>query len=460
MTSPGPARDRAASRATPPDAARRPRPLAELWRITYPLVLTSFAQVAITIVDTALLGRYSTTALAAVALAAPVYLVAIMVVRGWATAAQIIVARRFGAHDHDAVATVTAVGLVAAVLTGMALGALLLGFAPTILELLGGGPAVADAGAGYLRILAAAVPFAAATFLLQGAYAGLGATRVAMVMMLLVNIVNLLLGLVLIFGCGLGIVGAGLAGLLSTAVGAGYLLWYGRRRTGERPLLRRRDLNQWQTAMPTLWRLAWPEAALLFIGYVDEVVLIGFVAQLGGLTLGAQRLLDSLILVVFTVLTACGTGVSIAVGQRLGAGEPGAARAYQRAGLGLAAALAAVPAIPALLLPTAIYSLLSPDRAVVGVAADATHLAILSLVPLLFALNLTGVLRAAGDNRTIVKAMIVGDYAVLVPLAWLLGVHLGWGLNGIYAAWTGFSLLVLAMVFRRYRTGAWQTSSV
>jgi Na+-driven multidrug efflux pump len=50
---------------------RRQQPVRELWRITYPLVVTNFAQITVTIVDTALLARSSTSALAAVALAAP-----------------------------------------------------------------------------------------------------------------------------------------------------------------------------------------------------------------------------------------------------------------------------------------------------------------------------------------------------------------------------------------------------
>ena len=440
---------------------RRQQPVRELWRITYPLVVTNFAQITVTIVDTALLARFSTSALAAVALAAPVYLVAIMIVRGWATAAQIVISRRFGAHDHDAVAGVTAAGLAAAVLTGTGVAGLLFLFGPTILLLLSGDLALADPGAGYLRILAAAVPFAAATFVLQGAYAGLGATRVAMVMMLLVNAVNLLFGLVFIFGLGLGVVGAGLAGLVSTVAGAAHMAWYGRQRfTGELALLRRRDLRSWRTATPALWRLAWPETTLLFFGYFNEVLLIGFVAQLGGLELGAYRLLDNLTLMIFTLIAAGGTGVSIAVGQRLGAGQIDAARTYQRAGLALSTALAAVPAVPALLVPGTIYGLLTPDRAVINVAVGATLVAILGLIPLVFALNLAGVLRAAGDNRTVMTASLVGDYAVLVPLAWLLGVHLGWGLSGIFVAWLGFGLVVLALVYRKYRTGAWRTSAV
>ncbi|MGI9001898.1 MAG: MATE family efflux transporter [Pseudonocardia sp.] len=449
------------STASPAGETRRQRPVTQLWRITYPLIVTNLAQVLVTVVDTALLARFSTSALAAVALAAPVYLVAIMVVRGWATAVQIVVARRFGAHDSDGVAGVTAAGLVAGVLTGTGVGAALFLVAPAVLLLLSGDPAVAAPGADYLRILAMTVPFAAATFVLQGAYAGLGATRVAMVMMLLVNVVNLVSGLVLIFMLGLGVVGAGLAGLVSTIGGTAFMVWYGRRRfTGELVLLRRSELAGWRTATPVLWRLAWPEAMLLFFGYLNEVLLIGFVAQLGELELGAYRLLDNLTLVIFTLVAAGGTGVTIAVGQRLGAGQIEAARTYQRAGLVLSATLAAVPATPALLLPGPIFALLTSDRAVVDLAAGPTWIAVLGLIPLVLALNLAGVLRAAGDNRAVMRASLIGDYAVLVPLAWLLGVHLRWGLHGIFVAWLGFWLVMLALVYRKYRVGAWQTSAV
>lgn len=49
-------------------------------------------------------------------------------------------------------------------------------------------------------------------------------------MMMLVNVVNLVLGVALIFGLGLGVVGAGLAGLVSTIAGTALMVWYGRRR--------------------------------------------------------------------------------------------------------------------------------------------------------------------------------------------------------------------------------------
>jgi Na+-driven multidrug efflux pump len=53
-------------------AQRRPGPaaLGRLWRVTYPLIVTSLAAVALNAVDAALLARFSTYAVAAVGVAA------------------------------------------------------------------------------------------------------------------------------------------------------------------------------------------------------------------------------------------------------------------------------------------------------------------------------------------------------------------------------------------------------
>lgn len=156
------------------------RPFAAIWVVTYPLLITRFTQELLTIVDTALLGRFSTRALASVGLAAPVYIVATVVVIGWATATQMLTAQRYGAGQHAEVGKVTDVGVALSVVTGAAVGALLFTLTPGVISVLGGEEDLTAPSVTYLRILAFAVPFAAATFTLQGAYAGVGATGVAM----------------------------------------------------------------------------------------------------------------------------------------------------------------------------------------------------------------------------------------------------------------------------------------
>jgi multidrug resistance protein, MATE family len=432
---------------------------SRMWQVTWPVLVANLAQVLLVVTDTVLLGHYSTQALGAVALAAPVYLVATVVVRGWGTAAQVLVARRHGAGQPSEVARVAGVGLALGVAGGIVTALALVGLAPTVLGLIGGDTGLAAPGTVYLRILALAVPFVAATFTLQGVYTGLGATRVTMTMTLLVNAVNLPLGLLLVFGLRLGVTGAAIATLTGTVVGAGFMAWYGRHRFEDLGLLRRGNLHGWRELAPRLWRIGWPECAMLGLGYGIEVALVALVARLGAVSVAANRLIENVTLFSFIALTACGTGVTVLVGQRLGAGDVEGAAAYRAVGLRLSTLLAAVPLVPVLLAPDAVFGLFTPDPRVVAAATSVILLAVVALVPLVFALNLGGVLRAAGDTRTVLVASVAGD-AFLVPLAWLLAIGLGLGLRGLMLAWLAYGLVYLAVSWWRYRGGSWRTSTV
>jgi Na+-driven multidrug efflux pump len=198
---------------------------------------------------------------------------------------------------------------------------------------------------------------------------------------------------------------------------------------------------------------------MLLLGYGIEVALVALVARLGAVPVAANRLIDNMMLISFTALTACGTGVTVLAGQRLGAGDTDGAVAYRAAGLRLSALLAGIPLVPVVVAPELMFGMFTPDPRVATAAASAALLAVIATVPLVFALNLGGVLRAAGDTRTVLAASLSGD-AFLVPLAWVLALELGLGLRGLMLAWLAYSLVYLAVSWWRYHAGAWRTAVV
>ncbi len=139
-------------------------------------------------------------------------------------------------------------------------------------------------------------------------------------------------------------------------------------------------------------------------------------------------------------------------------GDVDGAGAYRRAGLRLGLMLYAVPAVPVLLMPAVVFRLVTNDPAVISTATSAVLLAVVSLAPIVAAVNLGGVLRAAGDSRTVMLASLLADL-FLVTLAWLLGIRFGLGLNGIFLAWLAWGLVFLARIWWRYHAGDWRTST-
>ncbi|WP_018657393.1 MATE family efflux transporter [Actinomadura flavalba] len=418
---------------------RAPPGMRPLWALAYPLMVAGLTQIVLNVVDTILLGRLSTRALAAFALAAPVYLVALVVVRGWATAVQVRVAQRHGAGRPGEVAQVVRVGVVTSVAAGAVVGALLWVLATPVLRVLGASGDLLGPGTAYLRVLAFAVPFAAVSFTLQGACAGVGATRAAMYTALLVNAVNLPAGLLLIFHVGWGVPGAAAATLLATAAGTAFLLLYARPR-----LPRNADAAPGVTR--DLWTIGWPEMSTMGVGYVNEALIAGFAARMGTHDLAAYRIVDNLLLIVFTILASAATATTILAGQDLGAADPAQAESRRRTGTRLLLLMLAIPSALILLAGTTLPALFTEDPAVADQAWQATPWALLSMLPMVVAMTYAALLRAAGNTRAVMIASIASDYLVLIPLAWLLGVHLGYGLHGLYLSWTAFALTYTALL--------------
>ncbi|MEV6394588.1 MATE family efflux transporter [Streptomyces sp. NPDC051907] len=432
-----------------PDGRAPARPgVRRVWTLAYPLLIAGLTQIVLNIVDTVMLARLSTRALSSFALAAPVYLIALIVVRGWATAVQVQVAQRHGAGRPDEVARVVRVGTVTALAAGAAVGALLYVAATPVLTVLGAPEELIGPGVSYLRVLAWAVPVAAVSFTLQGACAGIGVTRVSMYTALLVNAVNLPLGLLLIFQTGLGVTGAAVATLVATAAGTGYLLLYCRTRLLQKagdPTDSPRDITR------GLWRIGWPEMSTMGIGYFNEALLAGFAARMGTHDLAAYRIVDNLLLVVFTVLASGASAVTVLAGQEFGSGDHARAAAWHRAGTRLLLLLLALPSALALAFGRPLISLVTEDPAVAERAWEATPVALLSMAPMVLAMSLGALLRAAGDTRSVMIASVASDYALLIPLAWLLGLHAGLGIPGLYLAWTAFAALYAFLLHLRYR---------
>ncbi|RBM23868.1 MATE family efflux transporter [Streptomyces sp. PT12] len=276
---------------------------------------------------------------------------------------QVRVARAHGAGRPAEVARVVGAGLAGSLVTGLALAALLYTAAPTAFTALGASDAVLGPGTSYLRIVAWSVPAAAITVTLQAACAGVGATRITLYTALTVNAVNLPLGAALIFGAGWGIEGAAVA---TTAAVTGAVLMgaYGHRRLprddGEAPGTREISCD--------LWRLGWPEMTTLGVGYINEVLLAGFAARIGTADLAAYRLVDTLTLVLFIVLSSVSTALTVLAGQELGAGRQDRAIAWHRASRQHLLLLLAVCGALALALAHPAYGLASADD---GVTASA-----------------------------------------------------------------------------------------
>lgn len=431
------------------------RALKRVLALSYPLIVANLSQIVLGLVDTAMISRVSTEALAAAAVASSVNIAASMLFGGWATAAQVIASRRYGEGRPTAVGQLLDIALLVGIGAGIVVLLVLSIGAGPLLAAFGLSEAVRTEGVPYLRVLAFAAPFAAATAMFRAVYAGVGETSVAMRMTVLVNLINIPLNYVLIFVVGWGLTGAGVGTVIAVAIGCAYMGQFGWRRFKDTyALFGFRRLRRYREVLPRLWSIGWPETAMLFLGYVNNVLVLWIVAALGTSVIAGMQVITNVQNILWTVIWALSSGVSILIGQSLGSRDERTAALTQRAGL------PAIALTPVLVAPSFILHLLTPDGVVVAEARRALPFLALQIPFMATSMVLAAVLRAAGDSKWVLYTSTASSYLVMVPLSWLLANAVGWGLPGIYVAGIAFFAARTAGSWWRYRQGAWRTAEV
>ncbi|WP_170163142.1 MATE family efflux transporter [Bogoriella caseilytica] len=403
--------------------------------LSWPLVAGSAVSLLTAVADTAILGQYDTLELAVMARAVVIFVFCTAVLVPWGMAVQIVGAQWHGGEEtgrlvrlltHSAALTL-GLGLVLAV--GLYLAA------PWVLQITGASASASaeQAAIEVLRILTLAIPAAALSAAARGWLGAQGRTKVALANAAVVNLANIAISLALVFGLQQGAQGAAwgttIAHYLGLAVCLGLALRHRRglevtQESGTEPVLR------------PLGKVAWPDVVFGLGAYGGDVLIVAAVAFLGAVELAGYRVMASTVAILFTVAFTCGSGISILVGQRHGAGDLRAGLDYARAGAIVMGGCVAVLALPALVVPGWYLRLFTTDAAVIESIGRAL-LVFWLIAPLIVAsISMAAVVRAVGDTKSMMYIGLLAQVAIALPAAWLLGVWLELGLLGIALAMT------------------------
>jgi len=200
-----------------------------IWRSPYDkeifaLALPALGSLAIdplvSLVDTAFVGRLGAAPLGALGINAAIFAMTFVVFNFLAYGTTPRVGEFIGRGQREEAGRVAAHALmIAAVCGAAALGAIQL-LAPWVLEVMGATGELAEPALTYLRIRALAGPAVLLTMAAHGIFRGYQDTRTPLRVTMLVNLINVVLDPLLIFGLGWGIAGAAWATLAAQWTGA------------------------------------------------------------------------------------------------------------------------------------------------------------------------------------------------------------------------------------------------
>lgn len=426
--------------------------------LALPIIGGMASQNLLNLVDTVMVGRLGSAALAAVGLGSMVNWLAAAFFMALGSGVQALAARRTGQGEPRGAVDSLHAALVLALVVVLPYSLLLAGQSERLFAWLSADPAVQRLGADYLAIRLTGATFVVANFAFRGFWNGTARSAVYLRTILLIHAVNIGLNALLIYGTlgfpRLGVRGAAYASAIAAAVGtASYVLraWRLVRAQGFLQEVGASARRAWRAVL----RLSVPtgvQSTFLSAGFV---LFYRFAGQLGTRQLAASNVLIQLAMVCLLPSVGFGLAAATMVGLSLGAGQREQATRWVHSAVAVAMVAMALPALALVALPRLWLGALLNDPA--AAALGVLPLVLLGLVQPFDAIGavLSQALLGAGAVRVVMLLSVALQWGLFLPGAYFWAVVGGHGLTGLWLAFVLWRLLYALAMTAVFRRGRW-----
>ncbi len=193
---------------------------------------------------------------------------------------------------------------------------------------------------------------------------------------------------------------------------------------------------------------------------VSQIVILSMVARMGTEALATFGILIAILRYVFITGVSIGTAGQIKVGYYIGAGrqEEAQRRVYGYFAAGFLTSFGLAVLINVFKRP--LLGLFSSSPALIGLASTVLLISLGHEPGRNFNTIINPGLKGAGDVHFPVLAGIVGMWCIGTFGAWLLGIRLGLGLIGVWAAMCADEWSRGIAMLMRWRSGAWKSKAL
>lgn len=434
---------------------------AALRKLIIPLVVEQFLAMTIGMADTIMVTSVGEHAVSGVSLVDNISTLLINVFSALATGGAVVAAQYLGSRDEENACSAAKQLFYAIGALSAATMAVCLLFREPILRLVFGHleDNVMEAAMTYFLLTAISYPLLAIYNAGAALFRAMGNSKVSMLASFLMNIVNIGLNAILIYGADIGVAGAGFGTLFSRLAGAVLMTWlicqHGHRIHIDH-LLHFEFRGQ---LVKKILRIGVPNGLENGMFQIGKLLVLGLVTPLGTSATAANAIANSVAGVVNVPGNAISLSLITVVGQCMGAGDSKQAVGYTKK-------LMAIVYLAMGTLSVLLFFFAAPVVGLFGLTAAAAAIAVevlrwCAVFDLIFwpmSFSLPNALRASGDAKfTMIVSMCsmwvfrIGFSFLLVPQIGLLGVWVA-----MFIDW-----IVRAVVFLiRFLSGRWKTKKV
>lgn len=419
-------------------------------KIALPIVLTQVGGGIVALMDNVMVGHLGAVELASVAFANSIFVLGQVFVMGAVMGLTPLVGQAFVQSDLERVKALFYNALVFVCVLGLAV-TLILGLVYPFFDYMGQDTNVVRWAKPYFLLQVFSLLPLLVFCLFKQFLEGLGNTKVAMIITLVANIVNIVLNYLLIYGkFGFpywGVVGAGVATLISCILMAVGFFVYVRTNDSWWNYLKDITIDLFQARKVwTVARVGMPIGGHMLLECTAFALSAIMVGWLGAVPLAGNQIAQNISHLTFMLVVGIGSATTIRVSHRLGEKNFYALRMAGKASVHLCLLTNTLMAIFMIVFSRQIPRIFTTDMAVIDAAAPLLVLA--GLFQISDGLQTVGasILRGLTDVKRPVIYAFISYICINLPLGYLLAFKFHMGASGV---WIGFivGLSIAAILF-------------
>jgi putative MATE family efflux protein len=434
-----------------------------IWNIAWPIMISLVAQNIVGVTDTAFLARISEVALGGSAIGGLFYIILFMVGYGFTTGSQILIARRYGQKNHQAIGIIFENSLYFLFFTSILVASIIFFLGPSILRVIVSSDGVYQAAATYTEIRIFGLFFSTAGLLFRSFYTGINFTKYISISSGLMAIINVILNYVLIFGKfgfpGMGIAGSALASVISEACALVFLYII----TIKNKRLRDYNLFRWSKPDLTIIKSTLELSFFVMIQYVFSLsVWFSFfliIEKMGERPLAISNIGRSVYMFLMIPGWAFCSVTNTLVSNALGEGNPGNVIPITRKIIKLSMFILLAVVLVSAFIPVMILGVFTSDQDLILASVPSFYIILASLFFFSIMNNIFNTVLGTGNTRItllieIITLVIYVLYTYMIAIVLRQPVHIVWTSECVYAAFIG----IFSMLYLKY--GRWRDKTI
>ncbi len=417
--------------------------------LAVPATVENILQTLVGFVDTLMISRLGLLAVTAVGISNNIMAIYLAVFIALGVGTSSLIARYLGARSPADARRIAIQSTGLSLITGVLFGLVTILLAPQLLSLLGAERSVVESALPFFRLVGGTSIFMSLLTTFGSILRAGGDTRTPMKVNTTVNILNVIVDYVLIFGLGpipaLGILGTAIGTVVARMAGS-WLLYRRIRQTDLGFSIR-------EVITPSNYRelvdLAIPAAMERLLMRMGQIIYFGLIVSMGVKTYAAHSIAGNLESFTFMPGFGLTTAASILVGNSFGAGKKKEAWEYGLQAVKIGAVIMSLGGIVMFFGSPWFATWFTEDPAAIGKIVTALRIDTFAQIPLAAGLIFAGSLQGLGDTKSPLYSTAIGMWGIRVIGVYILGVRLGMDIAGV---WLSILLdLTLRSIFLTWR---------